>query len=269
MCRWLAYSGPPIYLDRLIFRPENSLINQSLQALEGKTTTNGDGFGIGWYGDLKEPGVVRDVHPAWNDENLLSLAHQIRSKHFFAHVRAATGTSISRSNCHPFRFGKWLFMHNGAIGGYLSIRHALTRLIDPALYAHVGGATDSELFFYLLVGRLEAMGPEAAFGTTIAEVCNLMDEAGVKEPFRMTAALTDGEIIYALRYASDNFAPSLYYACGPEPHDEKGTATLTPCNSILVLSEPLDREDRQWNSVEPNEFLIAGGGGIAAVPFHP
>ena len=48
MCRWLAYSGPPILLSSLILAPENSLIRQSRAALQGASSTNGDGFGIGW-----------------------------------------------------------------------------------------------------------------------------------------------------------------------------------------------------------------------------
>ena len=50
MCRWLAYSGSPVLLDDLLFRPDHSLIDQSLHSRLGATTTNGDGFGIGWYG---------------------------------------------------------------------------------------------------------------------------------------------------------------------------------------------------------------------------
>ena len=43
MCRWLAYCGPPIFLDTLVFKPENSLIRQSLHALQSHSPTNGDG----------------------------------------------------------------------------------------------------------------------------------------------------------------------------------------------------------------------------------
>src|SRR3954466_146552 len=49
MCRWMAYSGEPILADALLFQPEHSIIDQSLHARMGGFTTNGDGFGIGWY----------------------------------------------------------------------------------------------------------------------------------------------------------------------------------------------------------------------------
>ena len=48
MCRWLAYTGNPVYLDELLFEPEHSLIDQSLSASRSKSTTNGDGFGVEW-----------------------------------------------------------------------------------------------------------------------------------------------------------------------------------------------------------------------------
>ena len=118
MCRWLSYSGAPIFLEKLIFEPEFSLIAQSLHARKAAVATNGDGFGVGWYGERPYPGLYRDIRPAWNDDNLRNMSEQIRSRLFLAHVRHSTGTAIARMNCHPFRHGKWLFMHNGQIGGY-------------------------------------------------------------------------------------------------------------------------------------------------------
>ena len=54
MCRWLAYSGSPVLLDEVLFKTDHSLIDQSLRALDTSTTTNGDGFGIGWYGERSD-----------------------------------------------------------------------------------------------------------------------------------------------------------------------------------------------------------------------
>ena len=103
MCRWLAYSGSPITLETVLFEPEHSLIDQSLHSRMGAETTNGDGFGVGWYGDDQRPGIYRSTYPAWNDQNLRELAAQIKSGHFLAHIRASSGTAIQQTNCHPFR----------------------------------------------------------------------------------------------------------------------------------------------------------------------
>ena len=58
MCRWLAYSGSPVLIEELLYKPEHSLIDQSRHARLGVETTNGDGFGVGWYEpDTEAPAV--------------------------------------------------------------------------------------------------------------------------------------------------------------------------------------------------------------------
>jgi predicted glutamine amidotransferase len=154
----------------LLLKPSNSLIDQSLDCRQGKTRTNGDGFGIGWYGSRSEPGLYREVLPAWNDCNLRALARQIKSPLFFAHVRASTGTETARLNCHPFSYGKWLFMHNGKIGGYDLCRRQLESLLCDELFKDRLGSTDSELFFLLLIQNGLESDPAAALSGTIRQI---------------------------------------------------------------------------------------------------
>ena len=149
MCRWAAYRGEPLYLEELVSSPAHSLIEQSHCATRAKTATNGDGFGIAWYGDRPEPGRYRDILPAWSDCNLRSIARQIRSPLFLAHVRAATTGATRRDNCHPFVHGHWSFMHNGQVGGFETFRKQADMCIPDALYRHRKGATDSEVLFLL------------------------------------------------------------------------------------------------------------------------
>ena len=120
MCRGVAYTGTAVRLESVVTKPVRSLVHQSLHAKQCKTATNGDGFGLGWYGDRETPGLYREISPAWSDENLLSLCAQLRAETFFAHVRASTGAPTARANCHPFSVGPWLFMHNGQIGNFCS-----------------------------------------------------------------------------------------------------------------------------------------------------
>ena len=79
MCRWIAYRGDTIALEHYVTAPAHSLIEQSIRALESTASINGDGFGLGWYGDHPEPGLYREVRPAWSDENLRYLCRHIRS----------------------------------------------------------------------------------------------------------------------------------------------------------------------------------------------
>ena len=145
----MAYSGEPILAEDLLFRPKHSLIDQSLHSRMGATTTNGDGFGVGWYGEGIEPAVYRSVEPAWNDRNLREIAGQVRTPMLLAHVRASTGTPVQRSNCHPFRHGQWLWMHNGVLRGFHEIRRDLVMAVDPTLFPDIEGSTDSETLFFL------------------------------------------------------------------------------------------------------------------------
>ena len=101
MCRWLAYSGAPVNLEELLFKPKNSLVIQSKHSKMGATTTNGDGFGVGWYGVGETPGIFRSTEPAWNDRNLRELSALASSRRVFAHIRASTGSAVQQTNCHP------------------------------------------------------------------------------------------------------------------------------------------------------------------------
>jgi glutamine amidotransferase len=258
MCRWLAYSGPPVHPDAYLFEAENSLIQQSMSAQLAITPTNGDGFGLGWYGDNPQPGLFRDVLPAWNDENLKCVAEQVESRLFFAHVRASTGAGIARSNCHPFRYGNWLFMHNGQIGGYASIRHELDRLIAPEFYRFRQGGTDSETFFYILLSNGLETDPQTAFARTVGQVENIMSEAGVESALRLTATATDGERIFAVRYANDDRAPTLYAG-----RDQ------TEGSSLMILSEPLNSQAEDWREVPMSHFITAHNGEIEDTAFAP
>jgi len=257
MCRWLTYCGAPIYLDKVLFEPQNSLINQSLHARHSHVTTNGDGFGVGWYGERGVPGVYRDILPAWNDHNLKSLSHQIRSGLFLAHVRASTGTATARSNCHPFSHGKWLFMHNGQIGGYDRLRRKLEGLIDDDYYQYRLGTTDSEMLFYMMFSDGLQRQPIDALTTAVARINRDRDALGIDTPFRLTAALTDGQTVYAIRYSTDDAPPSLYWS--------------READHLLVVSEPFDADDaRTWTEVPPNQLLVAEkGGNVDMVPFIP
>jgi glutamine amidotransferase len=243
MCRFLCYRGDPLLLEQLVAAPAHSLIHQSMHATEAKTGTNGDGFGIGWYGERPHPGLYREVHPAWSDENLRSLCAQVRAGLFFAHVRAATGTATTRANCHPFSAGRWLFMHNGQIGGWHSVRRRVEAMIPDALYPLRGGTTDSEAILLCAMANGLEQDPVAAVSVTLAKIMGLMRDGGVTEPLRFTASISDGQRIWAFRWASDRRPPTLYWR-----EDETG---------LVVVSEPIDEHPTDWHAVPPSYCLTA------------
>lgn len=255
MCRWVAYVGEPVYLCSLISDPDHSLIDQSINAREAKTGINGDGFGLGWYGDRVEPGLYREVLPAWSDENLRHISRQVRSRLFFAHVRASTGTATSRTNCHPFTLGRWLFMHNGQVGDYCRLRRTIESWIPDELYNRRTGSTDSEALFLAASARGLEADPVEAIRLVLAKTVELMARHAVEAALRFTAALTDGERIYAFRTASDEHSPSLYFR--------------TEDRATVVVSEPLDDVRDSWCAVPQHHVLIAERDGRTRIePFH-
>jgi len=159
MCRWLAYSGSPVLIEDLLLKPQHSLIDQSLHAQLGAETTNGDGFGIGWYGGGGTPGIFHSVEPAWNDRNLRDLSAHIRSPLVFAHIRASSGSPVQQTNCHPFRHGRWLWMHNGVIRDFHEVERDLVLAVEHPIQMTVA-TTDGEwvwAFRYSSEGRSRSL----------------------------------------------------------------------------------------------------------------
>src|SRR3982750_3216183 len=149
MCRWMAWFGQPVLIEELLFKSQHGIVDQSLHARMGAEPTNGDGFGLGWYGAGDRPAVYRSNHPAWGDDNLRDLAAHVESPLFLSHVRAAIGSPVQETNCHPFRSGRWMFVHNGYVAEYGLLRRDLVLAVRPDLFSSIEGTTDSEVLFHL------------------------------------------------------------------------------------------------------------------------
>jgi glutamine amidotransferase len=274
MCRWLAYSGDPIPLETLIVQRKYSLIDQSLHSRLGATTTNGDGFGVGWYDGVRpEPALYRSVHPAWNDRNLRELAGHGSSPLFLAHIRASTGTAVQETNTHPFRHGRWLFMHNGAVREFPRVRRDLIMAIDPELIPAMEGSADSEVLFLLAltfgldddaVGALERM---AGFVEDVGEA------HGVEHPLQMTVATSDGVRIIAARYSSEGESRTLYVstdvrALKARYADDDRIQQLSD-EARAVVSEPLGDVEGVWNAISESSIGIVQPGQDELRTFTP
>ena len=246
MCRWIAYRGTTTALEHYVTAPAHSLIEQSLRARESLSSTNGDGFGLGWYAGHEEPGLYREVRPAWSDENLRHLCRHIHSHLFFAHVRSSTGTATTRPNCHPFAHGRWMFMHNGQIGEWPLIRRQIEALIPDEFYRSRVGTTDSEAVFLAILGAGAEADPVGATTRMLGTMMGMVRRSGTKEPLRFTAALSDGRDLYAFRFCSNDTANTLYFR-------QVGT-------DVVIVSEPLDRDPAGWTVVPPGHFIVARDG---------
>lgn len=269
MCRWLAYQGAPISLDTLLTKPQHSLLDQSMNARlnyvpgVGNLAVNGDGFGVGWYlpGD-PIPARYRSIRPAWNDENLRDLARSIQSPHFMAHVRTApSGSEIQRSNCHPFQYERWLFVHNGSIPEFDRVARELRLDVDPALFPYIRGATDSETCFYLALTYGLNENPPAALRRMAERVEAARVGAGIQDPVQLTCAATDGCRLYAMRYSSHRQSKTLFYSSDFRAIRElNGDYETFPEGGLVIVSEPLDSLSDKWVEIPESSIIMAEAG---------
>ena len=275
MCRWNAYVGQPLVIGELLYRTKHGLIDQSLHARMGAETTNGDGFGVGWYGarDRTLPARYRSVNPAWNDLNLRELADHIESPLFIAHIRAAVGSPVQQTNCHPFRHGRWLFVHNGLIQDFQTVRRDLLLEVDPSLFLGIAGSTDSELLFHLALTFGLEKDPLGAMERAVGYVESKAREHGVERPVQMTVGISDGEHLWAIRYSSQHDSRTLFVS-----EDLDAVRRLHPDNERLqqlsegdrvVVSEPLADLSGAWLEVPESTALVVANGAVEQRPFQP
>jgi glutamine amidotransferase len=271
MCRWLAYDGDPILLEELLFKPKHSLIDQSMSSKSAETPTNADGFGVGWYGAKSTPALYRSIRPAWNDFNLRDLAAQIEARLIVAHVRATSLATVQETNCHPFRYKNWLFVHNGEVFGIEKFRKRLVEAVADELFTSIMGTTDSEVMFYLCLTFGLRDDPAGALLRMAQFVERVAKQHDVPESLWMTLGVTDGATLYAVRYASDAKAPTLYhtrdvediYRTNPEL---SGKFSL---DARIIASEPTGKAREFWVEVPQNSFVTVRRGDIHIRPFMP
>ena len=273
MCRWLAYSGSPVLIETLLYKPQHSLIDQSLHSQLGAETTNGDGFGVGWYGVGATPGVFHSVEPAWNDRNLRELAGHVRSPLVFAHIRASSGSPVQQTNCHPFRHGRWLWMHNGVIRDFHLVKRDLVLAVDASLYPSIEGSTDSEVFFYLALTYGLEDDPPAAVEKAVGLIEAMGRRHGVEHPIQMTVATSDGKNVWAFRYSSEHTSRSLFYSTDVATvrllHPELEVLQGLSDESRLIVSEPLRDLPGVWNEVPESTWGVIREGQDEMRTFTP
>ncbi len=270
MCRLMAYKGTPIVIDKLLYQPKNSLINQSFHAREIEEPLNGDGFGIGWYvPELNfEPITFVSVNPAWSNRNLRNLAPKIKTDCMIAHVRAASVGDVSESNCHPFQYKNMLMAHNGGVEDFLKIKRHMRNPLSDELYNWIKGQTDSEHIFAFMLNELFknhiSVSPEAvvdSFEITFRELKKLMNDHGIKEPAYLNMVVTNGLFLVATRYCSDPKEDplTLYHSEGSRYVVEDGVTRMEAPEdddqAVLVVSEKLS-DDPNWTMIPPNHFVI-------------
>jgi glutamine amidotransferase len=249
MCRHLAYVGPSVTLEKLIIKPEHSLLQQSFAPrYQTHGTINADGFGVGWYDRDKrlEPARYRTTRQIWADLSFASIAGLVSSNAVLAAVRSASpGMPIEETSTPPFTEGPWLFSHNGFVPGFRTgVGRELRRKVSETRALGIAGATDSELLFALVLDRLDAGTPPA---DALVSVIGLVEELTTA---RLNLLLTDGERVAATACRNSLFV-----------FDDR---QLT--GAVVVASEPYD-DDAGWEAVKDGSVVEFGDDKLEVRPF--
>jgi predicted glutamine amidotransferase len=274
MCRWMAWYGQPLVIEELLFNTEHGIVDQSLNARMGAEPTNGDGFGLGWYDTGGAPAVYRSIRPAWADANLRELAAHIESGLFLTHVRAAIGSPVQETNCHPFRRGRWLFVHNGFIADFHVLRRDLMLAVDPLLFAEIQGSTDTEVVFYLALTFGLEDDPIHALERTVGLIETVARDRGVAGPVQASFGVSDGTTLWAVRYASESRARSLFASADVDTirrlHPENERLQRLSSGDRLIVSEPFSDLPGVWREIpEATAVTVRGEGVLEEQPFRP
>jgi predicted glutamine amidotransferase len=238
----------------------------------GVETTNGDGFGLGWYGELGgDPCRYRTVTPAWSDVNLRDMAAHIASPLWLAHIRATTGTPVQQTNCHPFRHGRWLFVHNGVLAGFHAMRRELLLAVDPELFDGIEGSTDSETLFHLALTFGLEDDPLGALERAVGFVEATGHAHGIEHPVQMTVGMSDGERLWAVRYSSEHHSRTLFVSQEAKALRALGHERLERLGDEdrAIVSEPLGDLEGVWLEVPESTAMVVQPGADEQRPFEP
>ncbi len=249
MCRLLAYLGSTVQLDRLLYKPQHSLIVQSYQPREMTSgLLNADGFGIGWYHAQKQdlPYTYRNTQPIWSDLNLQQITRYIETKSVLSYVRSATpGLAVDLSNCQPFTSENIVFIHNGYIDNFRNtLYRSIRATLDDSIYQAIHGTTDSEHIFALIINQLQIapqLTLQQALANALAKLTELTKTA--QSSFSANVVISDGKQLVASRYAYGQGNPTLYWLRDDPSYPD----------AVILASEPLF--EGNWKSC-PTDSII-------------
>jgi glutamine amidotransferase len=281
MCRVLAYLGRPVLVEELLYRSDSSLIHQvvdprmlSLLSLAG--------FGMAAWSETSVaseiPFEYRTPDLPLFDNNLRSLARKLHASCLLAHVRgvsyAASSSVIGHHNLHPFRYEgfRLALAHNGDLARFGEMKYDLVPFMKPEIVARIGGTTDSEWMYALIMSQLRDPtghpGAEEIMGAvrrSLEIVREVRERRDIHVSSSVNLFLCDGSDLVATRFTFDfgcypeniNQANlsylSLWYTFGRDYglHDGewKMRGGLDDQDSVIIASEPLTRDPSTWIEV--------------------
>ena len=269
MCRMYAFhANEPTKVECTLVHAQNALLIQSQRDAIGRA--HSDGWGIGYY-QSGHPIVERNAEAAHQGLHFSNTAERVLARAVIAHVRLATVGIPAIYNCHPFRWGSWIFAHNGTLTAEARLRSELEEEMGEEFAGLIHGSTDSELMFHWLVSRLreaKVISAEECFDLgrmrdamddSILELDRRNELAGATAPAKLNFVITNGEILVATRLGN-----SLHWVhreglhdcevCGI-PHVDHDSHVAY--RAVVVASEPLSNE--AWQEIPDRSIVTVAG----------
>ena len=274
MCRLFGFrSVIQSQVHRSLLSAENALVWQSER--------HPDGWGVAYYVE-NVPHVIKSASTAITDRLFRRVSGIVSSQTVIAHLRKATQGEESMLNSHPFQYGNWIFAHNGDIPNFDEIRGQLVAEIPPELRRFILGDTDSEVIFYLMLGKLaeriddlhqrniELSDLTRAARETIELLQQLsgidpyqpppVPAGGGPRPMYLSFVITNGRTMLGHQGGKELYY-STYKVCCPErdtcpcfsPECEQPTVSGF-VNHLVFSSEPLHGEN-VWIAMKPGDII--------------
>ena len=271
MCRWLAYMGSPVLIRDALLTPKHSLIDQSLHSRLGAETTNGDGFGIGWYDHGGNSGGVPQ-HRARVERREPPRA--LRPHPLAAVLRPHPGRDriAGAADELPPVPARPLAVHAQRV--HRRVRADQARPGARSRHSPVPGDPGQDRHGAAVPRRADDR-PRGRPAEAVARAIGLVEDVGarhgIKYPFQGTVATTDGERMWAFRYSSKGDTRSLFFS-----RDVRALRALYPDREILlqlsddarmVVSEPIGDLPGAWNVVPEASYGVVGRGEDQLRPF--
>jgi len=267
MCRLFGFrSAVPSRAHRSLVEAENALADQA--------TKHPHGWGIGYFVG-RDAYILKSADAAHTSDRFRLASSRLRSHTFVVHVRRATVGGTDYLNSHPFRYGRWVFAHNGTVFSFDRLREWMCSQIPEERRQLILGTTDSEHVFHYLLSALEGIGVDPhghepledveAAARVLRDAVNAIFQKSVEVDAEdhpiVNFILTNGDVFFAQRAGKELYLATQKFSCA----DFSTCTAEKVCmeavrpgdknvNHLIVSSERIGDEDR-WESLEQGQMV--------------
>ena len=147
-------------------------------------------------------------------------------------------------------------------------------IVDPERYPDVIGSADTEIVFHLALTFGLEKDPIAALERTVALIEATAARHGVTDAGQASFAVSDGETLWAVRYATGVRPRSLFASTDVDAirslHPDNPRFQRLTADDRPIVSEPFSDLPGIWQEIPPSTAVrVQRGGVFEEQPFSP